>query len=52
MVMVISIRELLSGQELEMLEGLREWLEMDELPTWQDVREFQGAWMYVSEWDF
>jgi hypothetical protein len=37
---------------VEMLEGLGEWLKMDKMPTWQDVREFQGAWMYGSEWDF
>jgi hypothetical protein len=49
--MMTSIQELISVKEFDELQGLKEWLEMDDLPTAQDIREFLGCWMYVeNEW--
>jgi hypothetical protein len=46
--MMTSIQELITVQEFDDLQDLKEWLEMDELPTAQDIREFMGYWMYVE----
>lgn len=39
--MMTPISELLSKEELDQLEGLREWMTLDRLPTIQDILEWQ-----------
>lgn len=40
------VSELITAQELEALEGLKEWLQLEELPTAQDLSE----WMWRGDW--